>query len=84
MNNETERTITFFAMVGMLFITLGALICCGVCKEQTKKAELKLMAIEVSIQKELKETEEKCQRYCDACIHILSNNVWEEDAYDRD
>ena len=35
------------------------------------------MEIGSSIRKELKETEEKCQRYSDACIDILANKTWE-------
>ena len=35
------------------------------------------MEIGSSLRKEMKETEEKCKRYSDACIDILSNGVWE-------
>ena len=39
-------------------------------------AEARLMEIGSLVRKELKETEEKCQRYSDACIEILSKGVW--------
>lgn len=69
----TEKICTLFALI----TTLVCLVFCGYCYNRTKIAEARLMEIGCSIRKELKETEEKCQRYSDACIDILANKTWE-------
>jgi hypothetical protein len=31
----------------------------------------------IKLEKEVKESEERCKRLTDACIYAMSNNVWE-------
>ena len=68
----TER----ICAVCSLIVCLVSLFFCGWCYNNTKVAEARLMEIGSSLRKEMKETEEKCERYSDACINILSSGVW--------
>lgn len=68
----TEKICTICA----LLTSLVCLFFCSYCYNKTKMAEARLMEIGSLVRKELKETEEKCQRYSDACIEILSKGVW--------
>lgn len=70
----TDKICTIAALIVMM----ASLFFCGACLNRARTSEARLLEIKCSIQKELKETEEKCQRYSDACIHILSERVWEE------
>lgn len=72
MKSMTEKICIMFSMIFMAV----ALFFCGYCYNRTKVAEARLMEIGCSLRKEMKETEEKCQRYSDACINILSSGVW--------
>lgn len=69
----TDKICTICALI----VSVVCLFFCTYCYNQTKMAEAKLIEIGCSLRKEMKETEEKCQRYSDACIDILANGVWE-------
>lgn len=74
---QTEiRWYNFLAYV-LILIQFIALMFIGMVIKNTHTKMNELEKDNQNIRQELIETEEKCMRMTDTCIHILSEGVWE-------
>lgn len=76
MSEKDELIIKISSLISLI-VMLVSMLFCFACYTRTKAAENRLIEYGCSLHKELKETEEKCQRYCDTCIDILASGRWE-------
>lgn len=74
---DTDELVIKICSIGCLIVMLASLFVCFALYTRTKAAENRLIEYGCSLREEMKETEEKCQRYCDTCIDILANARWE-------
>ena len=72
-----SETINKICTIVALIVMAVSLVVCGECRNRAKMAEAKLMEIETQVYNKLKETEDKCMRYCDTCINLMANMTWE-------